>query len=383
MSREIQIGFPCPHLVIEEPVPLGDDRVSLVTRAPVSNSDSVRILVNDSQYVPQSGLESQATLFSGRGPFRIRPCLGTVGPEVSVLVVSTSAGSRTVTLPSGDFLSVQRMVEFLRSSPIGQISLVKVEGQGFSISDPFSSGRSSLVSVSGGAASALGFQQRSCRGRVLYPPWGLVAREEVFPSSRAGMVVLVPARYPRFSSPIQGNPDFKVTYGSMPERCPRCQAFYVENDYRFDLSGGMVTIVDEDLLYQACLKAILTSKGSNPYHVGYGSNIYNRIGSKSNLATSAAVREDVLSALSSVQILQSGQRKFQQVSDRERLYRILNVDVTPGGDPTTFLVSVSVTNGSGKPVSIKITYTAPGAVALSGSNGLSLGAQPTRVITGE
>jgi hypothetical protein len=117
--------------------------------------------------------------------------------------------------------------------------------------------------------------------------------------------------------------------------------------------------------------------------VGYGSNIYNRIGSKSNLATSAAVREDVLSALNSVQVLQSGQRKFQQVSDRERLYRILNVDVTPGGDPTTFLVSVSVTNGSGKPVSIKITYTAPGAVALSGSNGLSLGAQPTRVITGE
>lgn len=383
MSREIQIGFPCPHLIIEEGVSIGDDRMSLVTRAPVSNSDSVRILVNDSLYVPQSGLESQATLVSGSGPFRIRPCVGSSGPEVALLTVSTSAGSATVSLPSSDFLTPERLADFLRLGPIGGIALLRAENNRLSISDPFSAGRESVVTVSGGSTVPLGFSQKSCRGRTLYPSWGLVAKEQVFPASNIGRVVLVPSRYPKFSSPIQGNPTFKVTYSSMPERCPRCQAFYTENDYRFDLSGGVLTISDEDLLYQACLKAVLTSKGSNPYHVGYGSNIYNRIGSKSNLLTAATIREDVMVALNSVQNLQSGQRRFQQVSDRERLYRVLNVDVTPGGDPTTFLVSIAVTNGSGRPVSIRITYTAPGAVALTGSNGLSLGTQPTRVIMGE
>lgn len=383
MSREIQIGFPCPHLVVEEPVSIGEDRRSLVTKAPISNSNSVRILVNNSLYVPPSGLESQAELFSGKGPFRIRPCFGLSGPDANVFSVTTSAGSLTVSLPVGDFVNATRIVEFLRSSGADSIALVEAKGQNVSIIDSQSSGRKSFVRVSGGAVEALGYGQKSARGRVIYPPWVLEAREEVYPASGSSRVVLVPARYPKFIRPVVGNPDFKVTYGSMPERCPRCQAYYVENDYRFDISGGLVTIVNEDLLYQACLKILLTSRGSNPYHVGYGSNIINRIGSKVTLSTAASLREDVINALNSMQSLQSGQRRYQQVSDKERLYRILNVDVNPGEDPTTFLISVVVSNGTGQPVSVNITYTAPGAVALAGSNGQSLGEQPTRVILGE
>jgi hypothetical protein len=363
-------------------VALSDDRVSLITRAPVSNSNSVRILVNDSLYVPPSGLESQATLFSGPGPFRIRPCFGLNGPDANSLTVSTSAGSATVNLPTGDFVTPNRILEFLRTSQVGLICLVQTKGNTLSFSDPNSSGRNSFVSVSGGAVPNLRFTQYSSRGKVLYPPWRLVAREEVYPSS-SGNVVLVPARYPQFVKPIPGNPDFKVTYGSMPERCPRCQSSYVENDYRFNFAGDVVTIANEDLLYQACLKMVLTSKGSNPFHAGYGSNVMNRIGSKTTLATAASLKEDVVSALKKVQNLQNGQRKYQQVTDKERLYRVLNVDVTPSEDPTVFFISVVVSNGSGQPVSVNITYSAPGAVALAGSNGSSLGEQPTRVIVGE
>ena len=368
--------------MVEEPVTLGSDGTSLITRAPVSNSNSVRILVNDSLYVPPSGLGSQATLFSGSGPFRIRPCLGLNGPDSNVLTVQTSGGSATVRLPTGDFIGADRIAEFLRVSPVGELCLVRTKGSSLSLSDPNSSGRESLVAVFGGAVQHLNFTQRSVRGKVVYPPWRLVAREEVYPTS-SGNVVLVPARYPQFVSPIPGNPEFKVTYGSMPERCPRCQSSYVENDYRFDFAGEVITIVNEDLLYQACLKMVLTSKGSNPFHAGYGSSVMNRIGSKSTLATAAALKEDVTSALKKVQSLQSGQRKFQQVTDKERLYRILNVEVAPSEDPTVFFISVVVSNGSGQPVSINITYSAPGAVALAGSNGTSLGQQPTRVIVGE
>ena len=123
-----------------------------------------------------------------------------------------------------------------------------------------------------------------------------------------------------------------------------------------------------------CLKAILTMRGSNPYHSGYGSRIMQRIGRKSMTAAAGAIRQDIIEALREVQGLQAGQRRFQQVTNRERLYRVEDVTVTPSGtDPTTVVVGVAVTNGSNRPVSLNIVYSAPGAVALAGSNGQSLG----------
>ena len=142
----------------------------------------------------------------------------------------------------------------------------------------------------------------------------------------------------------------------------------------------------ENLLYQACLKAILTVKGSNPYHPGYGSSIMSRIGQKNNLLAASQIKEDIVKALSSIQNLQNGQMKYQQVTDKERLYRVSSVNVSNTQDPTVFLVDVVVVNGSNKPVSISITYTAPGAVALAGSNGGSLGTEAVgtqRILTGE
>ena len=52
------------------------------------------------------------------------------------------------------------------------------------------------------------------------------------------------------------------------------------------------------------------------------------------------------------------------------------VDVTQSADdPTVFLVDVTVSNASAKPIRVSIVYTAPGAVARAGTNGLSLGTQ--------
>ena len=121
-------------------------------------------------------------------------------------------------------------------------------------------------------------------------------------------------------------------------------------------------------------KAILTKKGTNPYHAAYGCSIMDRIGRKRVQAAAGAIREDVIQALNSVQTLQSGQRRFQQVTDKERLYRVEDVSVTPSAtDPTVFTVGVTVRNGSNRPVSLNIVYSAPGAIALAGTNGQSLG----------
>ena len=378
MSVEIQAGFPCPHLVVEEPVVLGADRRSLQTRAPVANATSVRILVNNEVYIPASGLYSQALLQARSGPYRIERCTGVLGPDANEITVASSQGTVTLSLPLGKRIKTADLERALKASALNDIVTITTRNNAIAFGDASTTGPQSFVRVSGNGADALGFTQKGVRGRELYPAWRLVARQDVYPSSTPRGLIPVPARYPQFVKPLAGSPDIKVTYAAMPERCPRCEATYVENDYRFTLDGDVTTIENENLLYQVCLKALLTRKGSNPYHPGYGSSIMSRVGSKQVRATAAALREDVISCLGRVQELQNGQRKFQQVKDRERLYRINNVSVRPSADdPTVFFVEVSVTNGTGQPVQLNIVYSAPGAVALAGSNGQVLGLETT------
>lgn len=374
MSREIQIGFPCPHLIIEEVVALDSDQRSLITRAPVASANSVRIMVNNEMYVPPAGLSSQAVLQGGTGPYRIEKCTGTLGPDGDLLTVEASAGTVTVELPTSLRLSPDQLIRHLKLSDLKGLVEVGKVGAALAFRDSNQIGGESFVRVSGDGADALGFLQRGARGRKIFPGWTLASRQDVNPSAAPAGLIPVSARYPRFKESVPQGVDFKVTYTAMPERCPRCQATYIENDYRFDSTGDVRTIVNEDLLYQTCLKAILTIKGSNPYHTGYGSTIMSRIGRKRAAAASGAVQEDVIFALNKVIDLQGGQRQFQQVTNRERLYRVEDVSVKASAtDPTTFIVGVTVTNGSNKPVSLNIVYSAPGAVALAGSNGKSLG----------
>jgi hypothetical protein len=354
------------------------DNRRMITRAPVANAPSVRVLINNSIYVPPGGLSSQALLQGGPGPYRIQRCTGLLGPDANKITVMSSKGSVTISLPLGQRIKTADLERFLKLSPLNDIVTITTRNNAIAFGDAATTGPKSFVRVSGQGAGALRFTQRGARGKEIYPGWDLVARKDVYPSVTPLGLTPVPARYPRFKKPILGNPDIKVTYAAMPERCPRCQATYVENDYRFDVAGEVITIENENLLYQACLKAILTIRGSNPYHPGYGSTLLSRIGSKQVRATAASLKEDVINTLSRVQSVQNGQRKFQQVQDRERLYRINTVTVRPSGDdPTVFFLDVSVTNGTGQPVQLSIVYSAPGAVALAGSNGQVLGLETT------
>ena len=392
MSIEIRAGYACPHVVVEEPVALATDRRSLTTRAPVAGAASVRVLANNSVYVPPGGLYSQAILTSSMaGPYRIERCVGTVGPDGNLLTVTTGTGTATVRLPEGGRVPLALVQRALRLSAVnGLVSVSDLNGS-LSLIESNDAGTTSFIRVSGRGADALGYVQRGARGTQVYPAWELLAREDVNPTTLPAGVTLVPARYPAFRSQVRGNPTFKVTYSAMPERCPRCGATYVENDYRFDPLGDIITIENEDLLYQACLKAILTVKRSNPYHTSYGSEVTTRIGRKIVGASAALIKEDVINALGQVKSLQSGQRRYQAVSNRELLYSIEYVDVRPSAeDPTIYFLEVTVRNGSNRPVQLSTVFSVPGAVALAGSNNLTLGletagltaAQSRRLLSG-
>jgi phage baseplate assembly protein W len=367
---------------------LDTDRRSVLTKAPVAAASTVRLIVNDSHFAPSGGLYAQAALVGEfSGPYRIQRCTDTEGPDGNVLTITTSTDTTDVQLPVGERVSLSEVLKAIRlsasvatpgSSDSG--SLVLVDATSVGSASIVRVGRPSGSLVSGGAADALGFTtQKGTRGRTVYPPWELHTREDVYPSAMTVGRFPVAARYPKFTEPLRGSPTLKATYVSFPERCPRCQGTYVENDYRFNKVGDIVTVDNENLLYQACLKMVLTQKGSNPFHPAYGANIMSKIGRKRMGAAALLIQEDVQDALAKVQQMQTGQRKFQSVTDRELLYSVLEVSVTEGNqDPTAFFVNVIVQNAGGQRVPVTIAYSAPGAIALAGSTGESLGSQPTR-----
>lgn len=368
MSQDYQLAFPCPHLTIEEVVVLdAADRRSLDTRQPVGGAGTVQILVDDTFLVPSSGLKSFASLYSSEsGPYNL------VENE-DTLTIQTSAGSVTVTLGVTGKVrwSADKVIQVLQSKGYDLAVLENIDGH-LAITDGNEVGASSFVRVSGSAAAGLGFGdpkknslQYRAQGKEIFPPWELVIREDEIVN-----------RFPQFKSPVRGNHTYKVTYTVPPNRCLRCRATFIENDMRFSSNGGPFMITNEDLLYQAALKVLLTDKGSNPYFTWYGTTIRERIGSKALGNVAAAISDDVRKALDSLAVLQKDQSEFQQVTPKERLYQILSVNTRPHReDPTTYLVDVAVQNASGDAVELSIVFTVPEVVALMGSNGLFLGTQ--------
>jgi len=359
---------------VEEVVALGSDRRSLDTRQPVAASGLVRILVNNELFIPQGGLFSVAQLYGAiSGPYDL------VENE-DTLTIESSGGSSTITFGvrgTQRWTAEQVIKEILKQGLISSILPEDVNGH-LLFSDTNKVGIDSFIKVSGTAAVSLGFgaptgvgncggvnYQWRATGQQLYPGWELVIRPDEITN-----------RYPQFRGVIRNNPRFKVTYTTPPQRCLRCGGGYIENDFRYDTSGLSVLIENEDLLYQAVLKILLTDRGSNPYHPWYGTQLRSRIGSKSLSGVSSVISEDVRRALSRLESLQEEQAKYQTVTYKERLYSVLNVEVLPHEqDPTTFMIGVAVQNASGQPVNLNIVFTVPDVVALMGSNGLMLGTE--------
>lgn len=346
MSKDFRISFECPHLVLEEVVPLDADRVSLYCRSPIATSDVVRVLANDEVYVPRGGYYSQAQVWGdASGPFSVPSCS-------TDLVVSVSGGTRSFTVPSGNRVDPSSIVRLLSS--FDGLSAEVVRGH-LVLTDLGTTGPSSFVSVSGGAASPLGFRvQRGAVARLVYPGWDVASS----PS-------LVDGRYVTFKQPLAGDPVLKMSYVSVPGRCHRCAGTRWENDFRFNLQGELVLVEGFDLLNQAALKILLTRVRSNPFHPSYGSQIHSRIGAKAVGAVSSLIVSDVQSALSTMQQVQRKQAEFQPVTQEETLYSVSSVRVTPdAADPTMFRVDVVVFSASNKPVSLSVTYRSPGTGVL-------------------
>lgn len=361
MSRDIQLAWPCPHVIGEERVALEADRRSLYTRQPIGGAGLLQLRVNDRDLVPAAtGIQSRARLKSGRPePYLIRR-----GEDV--LEVRTGTRYFSLTIPEGRY-TASEMAARIQAVVLTEVDATAENGY-LVVTDRGSLGSQSRVQVGGTAKTALGFQQQSgANGRVVIPTWTLYSR--LVPGSTETL-----GYYIRFDEPVRGNPYYAVTYTVAPHLCMRCLGLRVENDYRYDSQNETVMVRDHDLLYQACLKIILTQIGSNPYYSWYGTNLKQSIGLKANSGAALAMQQTVRKALQSLQDQQAAQAKYQRLSAKERIYAVDSVQASQSPvDPTVFLIDVVVRSLSNDPVNITIVYTTPGAYALQGTNGLSLG----------
>lgn len=369
MSKEIQIGFLCPHIIGEEKVTLAADRMTLYTNKPISGVGALVLTANDKYNIsPSVGVQSRARLKSARKePYQITA-------DARTLVIRSADQSATVTFPLG-YLSADRVVTAINTAFAAlptQTTVVASNESGYvTLEELVELGPFSKVQLSGVACDVLGFSyQRGTTGRVVLPSWSLFSRSLVDtsggPSSEGYFI--------RFNAPIRGTYYFNVTYPVAPNQCLRCLTTEVENDYRFDSQNNPLTVEDNNLLYQSCLKIILTELRSNIYYPWYGANLASSIGTKALSGSQIAIQQAIRTALTNFQNLQASQANFQRVTAKERLYSIDRVVCTQSPvDQTVFLVDVQVRCYSNETVNITIVYTAPGAFALAGTNGLTLG----------
>jgi phage baseplate assembly protein W len=350
MSFDFRIAYPCPHEIFRERAPLASDGRTLVVSSTVVGLPTIYM---DGVEVPLDGLQVPARLVAGeKGPYRVYT-------DTTEFQVEVGGMAYDLELPVG--LVESTAVADLISKAVTGLSATSEGGR--LVLEDTTLGRASRIALSGPGADQIGFSgQRAARGREAAPSWG---------AGRLPGTELSVLR-PRFSRrPKRARARWEVTYKTQPDRCRRCMSTRVENDIRIDSATGSPSKAsNEQLLYQSCMKALLTELGSNPYHRWYGSKITTLVGQKKNPGAGDSIRHEVSRVLNKVMASQNQQMGFQRVTLEETLKEVLNVSVAAHpSDPTTMLVSAIVKNGSFKPIKLTFVFTVPGVSGVLRRNG--------------
>lgn len=370
MSFDFATQQLCSHEVYFEVLEL--DQVSRRTanflRPPASNRIDVYV---DEALVPPTGLYSKASIpFARPGPYKIRTNqndliyirIGFESPRFVQLIPGSKVRAADLAkhlqqqIPELVITAGDERVYFETLDPTG--------GTAFSFPDPrWTDTTSSLPTTVRTIAgfSTLGITPgRYVRGRRIYPGWTI----EDDPSSFIG------EKYLRFASALPTNdPTIQVNYVTTAVNCRRCHGSKFEFDYSI-LGDTYEEVRDLDLLAQEYDKFIFTKLGSHFKWQWLGSNLIDRIGSKSTPNTAALVTVDVNQAFATYQSIkeqQDQQFPAQRVSDAEYPYSLgnLSVQINPD-DPTIAEVVATVITRSQDPVKFNRIVGNPSPFSLTG-----------------
>ena len=351
----------CPHAVTEEALFVSSDRMTVRPLRPISAGVSVKVYLNHAIEVPSFGtaIPARATGMR-RGPFSF-----STGVNDTLEVSVNQGATQTAVIPSSNKIPTKQVADLLNQQLTGMVFSVVNEHLTFESRD---TGRQASIFLkpTSTAASLFGFfSNQEYRGQQLVSGWTLVSDPTTLEDRPTRLIV--------FDAPLRSASDFvEISYVTLREECRRCGGTGVENDWRYDRNGKVIEIRDEGLLIQELQKDIYTLRGSNPFHLWYGTEIIEAIGKKLTAGgfVQNLVVSDIYQAFNRWQSIKRQQENDvgQFVSDSEYPFRLLSVNLQQSTqDPTVIFVEVTVQNRSNSPIQLTRGLKLPQALALSGT----------------
>lgn len=361
MSYDRKIDQVCPHRVTEEALFL--DASSSIARPlrPISSVASVEVRLNGAVGVPSPGVYTPARVLGSReGPFTITP-----GVNDTLRLRVNSEAEQTVVIPGGVKIPPDRIVRQLSLAFQGVRFYVENRRIGM-YTDRQGSDATLFVTGTSTLAPVLGIPKpRNWRGKTIVPGWSLVNDPNTLLDRPTKLII--------FDEPLRGLSDYvEVNYVTLQQECRRCGGTGVESDWIYGVTGEVIQVVDEALLIQEIQKLMYTSKGSNSFHLWYGTSILDSIGKK---VTSGGLLQntlvsDIYAAFGRWQSIKKQQEDNvgQEVSDREYPFRLLAVNLQQSQqDPSVLFISITIQNRSSEPIQIERGIRLPQPVDLMGS----------------
>lgn len=157
----------------------------------------------------------------------------------------------------------------------------------------------------------------------------------------------------------------ELSYTSPLGYCRKCFGTSLVYDYQVKANGsGYSEVTGISKLRQDCLKAILTSRGSNVFHSWVGTTVDALVGNKLRASDLFDIQQDIGNSLNNLKRLQINQSSYQKVSNEELLQSIDSVLVSRDEyDPTLILINVQVTSASGQEVAISQAFKSTGTIS--------------------
>lgn len=126
--------------------------------------------------------------------------------------------------------------------------------------------------------------------------------------------------------------------------------FKIENgDWKIDSTGDLQKVENTEKLVQDCLKILVTTIGSIPFHPTYGSLLgKNLIGNVFDTEfVSSTAQNAIKNSLEALQKYQRNQGLYQRVTPEEQLAAIRQITVERNSvDPRYFSVFVEISTGA-------------------------------------
>lgn len=360
MSYDRQIDQICPHEVFAEALYVGPERQLVRPARPIAAAASVQVRMNGLLDVPSAGVETPGQVVSRRsGPYAITASTNSLVYRVG------NDPPQALTLPISQHLTPTYLCDLVNPllrgvvfQPVGSQVCLRTIGTGPS-AVVFVGAASTLATYLGIATS------HEYRGQQVAPGWTLVTDLRTLADR--------PTRLIQFDQPLRSVGTFvEVSYSTLRQECRRCGGTGVEHDWRYGSTGEVGQVRDEALLVQEIQKLFYTARGSNPFHVWYGTGLLDAIGKKltAGRVMQSMIVSDIYAAFNRWQSIKKQQELNvgQYLSDEEYPFRLLSVDLQQSTkDPTVVFVNIAIQNRSRKPIQLTRGLKLPAPVDLLGS----------------